>query len=286
MQLPWYARIGAKIVLSRLPMAYRHWKLLGLFSHGEMQEPDYAFQVFEHHYKLSGIGGPFVGLEMGPGDSLFSAVIAKAFGATHCHLIDAGDFAGSDIEPYHAMASYLRSKGLTPPDLAKARSREDVLTSCGATYQTDGLSGYLQVPDQSIDFIWSHAVLEHIRRVEFLEVMRETRRALKPNGVATHVVDLRDHLGGSLNNLRIGSRLWEQEWFTQAGFYTNRLRFSEMIDLFDSAGLTSEIVAKNEWPNPPLYRSALAPEFRHLSDDELRVQSFTVILRRKPDHPN
>ena len=40
--VPWYARMGAKIVLSRLPLPYSFWHRIGLFSHGFMDEPEYA----------------------------------------------------------------------------------------------------------------------------------------------------------------------------------------------------------------------------------------------------
>ena len=44
--------------------------------------------------------------------------------------------------------------------------------------QTDG--GRLPVPDQSLDWVVSHEVLEHVR--DLAEVIRELKRALKPDG--------------------------------------------------------------------------------------------------------
>ena len=139
-----------------------------------LQDPDYAFRVFDHHYKLSGIGGRFTGLEMGPGDSLFSALMAKTFGATHCYLVDSGDFASSEVERYRAMASYLRAKGLSPPDLANARSRDDVLSACGSTYRTDGLSGYRAIPDASVEGRrhFRFTILAGQHGVQFLPLLR------------------------------------------------------------------------------------------------------------------
>lgn len=94
----------------------------------------------------------------------------------------------------------------------------------------------------SIDFIWSQAVLEHIRKSEFLDTMLELHRILRPNGVCSHVVDLKDHLGGALNNLRFSEKLWESNFMASSGFYTNRIRYSEMLDIFHQAGFSVEVV--------------------------------------------
>jgi hypothetical protein len=80
--IPWQLKIGAKIVLSRLPFDYRICRRLGAFKNGPMDRPDYAFQVFRRHFDAVDFPrrpGDFVALELGPGDSLFSALIARAY---------------------------------------------------------------------------------------------------------------------------------------------------------------------------------------------------------------
>jgi hypothetical protein len=92
--LPWWAKIAAKLILARLPLGGRTWQSLGLFSPGEMDDPDYALAVFEAHYQAMGYPAPgFRYVELGPGDSLASAVIAKAHGAVGGWLIDSGAYA-------------------------------------------------------------------------------------------------------------------------------------------------------------------------------------------------
>jgi SAM-dependent methyltransferase len=283
--VPWYARIGAKVVLSRLPTDYASWHRLGLFSHGDMDDPAYAHRVFLTHFDRSPFarkGGGFVGLELGPGDSVMSAVVAAAYGARRHHLIDAGRFATADPAPYRVMTDHLRSQGLSVPDLSGASDLDAILSCCHANYGTQGLDSLRSLADCSVDFIWSQAVLEHVGRGVFLDTMRELHRVLRPGGVCSHRVDLKDHLGGALNNLRLGSSLWEREWMAKSGFYTNRLRFSEMIDLFMVADFAVEVVGVNRWEASPIRRSALATEFRGLGDDDLLVREFDVLLRRAP----
>src|SRR6516164_5577968 len=87
---PWYIRMAAKVVLSRIPVSYQAWRTVRLFVHGGMAEPAYAYGVFRKHFDASSFArktGGYVALEIGPGDSLLSAVVAAAFGATKCYLV-------------------------------------------------------------------------------------------------------------------------------------------------------------------------------------------------------
>jgi SAM-dependent methyltransferase len=280
--LPWYVKIVAKVLLSRLPLGYHFWKRLNLFVHGAMNKPDYAYDVFRQHFQRSDFArksGKFVSLELGPGDSLLSAIVATAHGSSKCYLVDAGAFAAQEIAPYLEMADFLRLRNLPTPALDTASDLAGALQSCNAVYLTQGLNSLRNIPSESVDFIWSQAVLEHIRRHEFLDVMRELRRVLRPGGICSHRVDLKDHLGGDLNNLRFSARLWESNWVAKSGFYTNRLRYSNMAKLFKQAGFDVEIVAVNSWNSTPTPRNLMSIEFQGLSEEDLLVKEFDVLLR-------
>lgn len=281
--LPWWLKIGLKMAWSRLPLPHRLWRRLGVFRHGAMQRPDYAYAVFAGHLRHAGLRPPLTGmtlLEFGPGDSLFSAVIARAMGAERTWLVDAGRFAVDDAAAYRRMAGFLADKGLTPPDLDDARDLGAVLTACGGTYLTEGLSSLARIPDRSVDLVWSQAVLEHVRRGEFPDTLRELRRVLKPGGVASHRVDLRDHLADALNSLRFDQARWESPLFANSGFYTNRIRLPQMMAAFAAAGLAAEVVGTERWDALPTPRRALAPPFRDMAEDDLLVRGFDVLLRR------
>jgi SAM-dependent methyltransferase len=279
---PWYVRMAAKIVLSRIPASYQTWRAVRLFVHGGMAKPAYAYGVFRQHFDASDFPrkeGGFVALEIGPGDSLLSAVVASAFGAAKCYLVDTGNYAIADIAPYQEVAHLLRSQGLAPPNLAGAHDREDILRRCNATYLVDGLASLRKLPSDSIDFAWSNAVLEHVRHREFIAGVREVRRVLVRDGCVSHQVDLTDHLGGGLNNLRFPTRWWEAEWLARSGFYTNRIRFSEMMGLFAAEGFKVESLVTGRFDSLPLPRTSLAREFRNLSDEDLMVSEFHAVLR-------
>lgn len=280
--IPWWARIGAKLVLSSLPIPYSWWRKLSLFRHGDMNVPEPAIEKFRHHFDLANSVRPlsagFTTLELGPGDSAFSVVIARAWGASGAIALDAGDFALRDVRAYQHAAEVLRCQGRTCPDLREARDFGDILSRLNARYLTRGTGSMAEIPDNSVDFIWSCVVLEHVHRHEFARLAREMRRVLKPGGVMAHSIDLRDHLGGGLNNLRFSEALWESNLFHRAGFYTNRLGYRDLLTLFEEVGFAWKLGRVDRWPAPPLPRKPMQPMFHGRSTDDLCIAGFQLIL--------
>ncbi len=279
--VPWPVKIAAKLLLSRIPARQSFWRRVDVFRLGYMEQPEYAFHVFRDHWRRSVPDGSrhLVAMEIGPGDTLFSALVAHAFGVRRTHLVDVAPLARRDRRSYQPMIDFLRREGLPVPGLDPNGSLDELLAACGAHYETRGLASLASMPLGSVDFCWSQAVLEHVRKREFADTMRELRRVMAPTGVASHRVDLTDHLSDGLNNLRFSERIWESEWMSSGGFYTNRLRYSELIELFRGAGFAVEILRVERWDALPTPRSKIAPPFRALSDDELRVRAFDVLLR-------
>lgn len=279
--LPWWARIGAKMILARTPVGYSLWQRLGLFRHGDMDAASYLKSVFDRHIAAAELGGGLAGrtiLELGPGDSVGTAILAACHGASTV-LIDAGAFVVTDVRVYQRLAEELASTGLNPPDLVGAKSLDDILDACRAKYLPRGLASFEALESESVDLIFSQAVLEHVRKHEFLSTMAECRRVIKPTGICSHRVDLMDHLGGGLNNLRFSERAWESDFFVKSGFYTNRIRCAEMLDLFQQAGFAVEVRATELWETLPISRSRLDTRFSSLGDEELRIKSFDAVLR-------
>jgi SAM-dependent methyltransferase len=218
-------------------------------------------------------------LELGPGDTLFSAMIARSLGAEASYLVDTQNYSENEIHPYKVMAKYLSEKEFAVPDMDLFDSVEELLKACSANYRTEGLQSLQEIPNKSVDFLWSQAVLEHVRSGQFLEFIRESRRILRDDGVCSHRIDLQDHLGGALNNLRLSDRIWESSLMVNSGFYTNRIRYSEMVNCFKQANFDVEVWNVERWESLPTKKSKLAARFRNLSDEELCVSGFDVILR-------
>lgn len=277
----WSVKLSAKLALSRLPFDNRVWRKIGIFRLGEMETTAYAIKTFRLHETEcwpEGLPPDFTALELGCGDSVASALIAAGRGARKIWLVDAGSYASRDVALYKKMARELKTEGVPVPDISQAGTFGDTLTACRAEYVTGGLESLRAIPSESVDFVWSHSVLEHVRKREFAETMKELRRVLKKTGRASHNVNLQDHLGYALNNLRFSETLWESEFFAGAGFYTNRLRYGQMLDLMRQAGFAVLSEDSGRWDRIPTPREKLAEPFRSLPEDELLIRTCHFVL--------
>mgnify|MGYP000091267238 CR=1 FL=1 len=281
-KMPWQLKIIVKLILSKLPISYAQWAKIGLFRHGEMDSFNYAWNVLNRHVKeMASEELDWNGLELGPGDGILSALLAPALGAAGLTLLDSGDYADKDINKYNRQINDFLSKFdlYTLPDYSYCAGMDNILKSAGGAYHSQGLASMKLMGDDSFDIIYSQAVLEHVRRDEFAETMFECRRILKPKGVMSHVVDFKDHLGGGLNNLRITSGLWEKNWFAaKSNFYTNRLRFSEVVKICEDAGFTLKTSDVSRYETIPILRKQLTSEFFALSDDDLSISEAHVVF--------
>jgi len=278
--IPWWGKMIAKIALAKAPVPYETWRRIGIFRHGKMIEASYSHGIFQSH--MASIAAhtrtdPNSLLELGPGDSVSTAIWARAQSIDRTILVDAGRFAPSDVDAYQGA---LKLAGLENHQAAKASTLDEMLRLLGSTYICTGLAGLQSIPSDSVDAMFSNAVLEHVRRSEFSATMRELYRIQRPGGVSSHQIDLRDHLGGALNSLRISHQRWESPLFSQSGFYTNRLRCSEIRSICADAGWEVLECTERRWPSLVTRRSALHADFQHLSDEDLLVSGVRLVVRR------
>jgi hypothetical protein len=280
-RVPWQVKIAAKIVLARLPVTYHTWEKIGLFKQGGMERPDYALNIFHRHFdavRFPGKAGEFVALELGPGDSVCSALIAQTCGASRTYLVDVERCVSSDLSVYRRMESHLRQLGLNPANLDHCRNLDDVAEACAAVYLTEGLASLRRIPSASVDFVWSQAVLPYVRRKEFPAYLRELRRIQRRDGIGSHCIPVKDVLGGNLDDLRFSERVWESPFMSKSRFYTNRLRYLELLQLFRDAGFEPEVVHEVRWKKLPTPRRKMAKEFAALPEEDLQVSEFDVLL--------
>ena len=282
-KVPWQLKIALKMVLARIPLGSATWRKVGIFQQGSMHTGEYAWQIFEHHLAeymtLGGLAGKTV-LELGPGDGIATGLLASCFGAHRTILVDAGDRATQKVSDYKNMLSDWDCRGAELAHLVDCSSFEQLAQASNTTYLSNGLSSLKTIPSDSVDIEFSNAVLEHVRKSEFRETLNELRRILKSDGVSYHSVDLKDHLGGRLDNLRFSEGLWNSRLFSDSGFYTNRIRFRAMLGMFAEAGFHAEVRRTLRWDHLPTPRKKLNSRFSHLDDSDLLVSAFNVVLRK------
>jgi hypothetical protein len=93
----------------------------------------------------------------------------------------------------------------------------------------------------SIDCFYTVDTLEHIPAQDLSQVLRQARLMLKSNGCSIHLIDYSDHYArdhelSRLNFLRFSDTEWER--FNSPLQYVNRLRHSEYLAMFKSAGFS------------------------------------------------
>lgn len=93
-----------------------------------------------------------------------------------------------------------------------------------------------RLPAERFDLIYSRAVLEHVQPGDILNILVESRRILKPDGLGIHLIDNSDHFEhrdktlSRVNFLKYSDLIW---WFACINIqnYQNRLRHSDYIEL-------------------------------------------------------
>jgi SAM-dependent methyltransferase len=170
-------------------------------------------------------------------------------------------------------------------EIAAARTQEEFLQRARIEYHAPADATRTGLPGSSIDVVFSNSVLEHVPEAVIGELMRESRRILKPDGIAMHSVNCGDHYAyfdsnvTQMNYLRFSSFAWGL-WNNDLQ-YQNRLRANDFLTLAQSGGL--DVVLNRQRPRPELLQQLadfpLAEEFRRYSPEQLCTTSIDFIAR-------
>jgi len=274
--IPWPLKIAAKLVLSRLGISHKCWRAVSLFKHGQMLDVGYAQAVFGRHTKHAPGGGGNL-LEIGPGDSVMTALLAYA-DFSHVTLVDSKVFASETAEPYIAASKDLAQAGRPVPDLEAVASFDALLGALRCDYRTQGLASLGTIPANSIDFSFSHAVFEHLPLRQVEEFCSELFRVTRPGAKSSHVIDFEDHFCQSLHSLRFTEKTWESPLFARSGFYTNRRRLSHLIEAFEDAGFVVDTLEQYKWDILPVSRARMDLNFRGLTECDLLTRGAHLVL--------
>ncbi len=280
----WFAKIIFKVLLSRLPIDYGIWKRLQIFRHGQMESFDYAKRIFEGHFKdmhkFNPISNPII-LEIGPGDSLFSMIFSRKYSKNKFYFLDVDDFANKDVLLYKGLIRKLINDGyLKKFNINVNFSFEELIRFSNAYYMTSGLIDLVKLKNDSVDYIFSHSVLEHVRLYELEELISQMYRVTKPGGIISHNINYKDHLSESLNNLRFSEKIWESDFLANSGFYTNRVPAIKMHNLFKNKGFQIVKESFGSWKELPIPRSKISKEFKSFSDRELSNCTSSFIAQK------
>ncbi len=276
--VPWQAKLASKVIAAKLGIPYSVWRRYGISKLGAMLNPHYARDVYMHHLAHANPSAETL-LEIGPGDSLFTAVFAHPRFKTKV-LVDAGPFAETEPRTYRVLIDELRSMGECMPDVVQCNTSERLLNALNCRYLTDGVASFVNLKDGEIDFSFSHSCLQHIRLCQFQAFSNELYRVTADGGTGSHLLDFRDMLEGSLNHLRFSSSTWESEWIGRTNMYTNRLRIGQVKCAFQKSGFDVEIIERKRWETLPIAKVALDCEFGAMDDEELLTYGGHLLVRK------
>ncbi len=143
------------------------------------------------------------------------------------------------------------------------------------------------LPAESVDFVSSTDVCEHVPADDLAAIFRECQRLLRPGGAFSCRIDLQDHYAyfdrrlSPYNFLRFSDPAWRL--FNSPLHYQNRLRAPDYLRLVREAGF--ELVA--ERPSGPsedglaqLRSLPLATSFRGYAPEEAGVTVLSLVARR------
>ncbi|MBN2109073.1 MAG: methyltransferase domain-containing protein [Deltaproteobacteria bacterium] len=140
---------------------------------------------------------------------------------------------------------------------------------------------------ESVGFLFSNAVLEHVR--DPLQCIREAHRILAKKGLTAHQIDLRDHRDFSkpLHFLRYSDSQWQTIMNNYCARdplrYMNRLRARDFLAMFESAGFRILEFTPNSSASDQTVsdaRACLATGFERYSTDELKTTSCFIVAQK------
>jgi hypothetical protein len=270
--VPWYIKLGIKLIRGLLPINYNIFAKLGFFRHGKMDSTAYALDVFKKHFPnaLNLPKVPFVFLEIGPGDSLFSRIIAASKGAKKSYLIDNGNFVSKDISNYLKLIEELY--GIDYLKNININTLDDIKRHFNIHYMTQGLDSLKSITNDVVDISFSNACFEHVSCSQVPQYFKELKRVSRVNSFSSHCVDFKDHLSYSLNNLRFSKLFWESDLVKKSGIYTNRMRFSDMKVAIEQAGFNCQVSHVEKWDALPTDMSKLHSDFQTYKLEDLLVK--------------
>lgn len=275
--IPWKLRYFIKLQEAkgyiRLPGSIKQFR--------SVEEYNDAFYRALRLLKIENFQGKAV-CELGPGQHLLHPFLEYQMGAREEVLLEIDDFANVDShvipEGLELKNGYKAIRSL--PAQGAGESWRSYLMKINAQYKTNGLQGYKELADNSIDYVFSFAVFEHIRKKEFIDTLNEIYRFLRDGGVAYQMVDYRDHLGGKKNHLRFPEFVWEDKDHYNMDNYTNRISCSEMCRMMGEAGFRIVKVKKRHFRKPPINRCALDKSFANMDEEDLLTAEAVIVARK------
>ena len=168
-------------------------------------------------------------------------------------------------------------------ELTRARNLQELFSLCNISYMAPCDASQTGLPSKSVDLFFSIQVLEHVPPSVLAALINESRRIMKPDGIAFHLIDPSDHYckwgTSKVNFLKYSDRTWNF-WVQNKISYHNRLRACEFIDAFVAAGCQiRNVVTQADPSDVALLQNGfkLNRRFAGFTPEQLAVHSLEVV---------
>lgn len=283
----WKAKAGIFRMLSPLP--FGDSVLLFLQKHATREVPrreavllallDAARRVlalYRTHVGAVPDNAEFV--EIGAGRDLSVALALRLLGVPRVVCIDISRLAKIQFVQ-HAADQLSRFLDQRAPTFT---SWDDV-AEFGIEYVAPGALQDLADCGRRFDCFYSTDVLEHIPQPSLAQLLAASSAMLRPGGLAIHAIDYSDHYARShpglsrFNFLTYSSAQWEH--YNPRLHYVNRLRHSQLVQLFCESGYDLALCEPTTSPIEPKILKHLAPEFNGFDRDDLFTLRSWLVAR-------
>jgi SAM-dependent methyltransferase len=151
-------------------------------------------------------------------------------------------------------------------------------------YMAPGDAARTGLPDKSVDLVYSYGVLEHVPKRALEAMTYESRRILRPDGIAYHRIGLHDHFKSIDDTISNSNFLKYSEWqwalITNGLSAHNRLRNTHYVEMFEKAG--GVILHREEELFPEdiaAVRNMRVKVFKDMTIEELATSHIDVDVR-------
>ncbi len=264
----------------------------------EKNEASYPLTVFHRHLTaLEPLRGNLLGadvLEIGPGSNLGFGLLALLAGAKSATCLDSVSLAQQheQAELYTALvktAATYPDTYLVAPALLE-RARQD---PAGLAQELLGRVSYRapldiarnNLPDASLDVICSQTCFEHF--ADPARAIAQIARLLRPGGVTSHQIDLRDHrdFNHPLDFLAYNETLWRLTTSHHPNAVRTRWRASQYRAAFEKQGLKlMYLEVTHATTVTEEMRRRFSRSFHSMDLADLGMLSV-LLVARKPDYP-
>lgn len=250
----------------------------------------YNFFVFDrysaiwHTYRPAATS-PTV-LEIGPGYNLGQGLLFVLSGAKKYTGLDLYPSAVYDPDSYtgpHALLKLVApgSIRVQPEQIYTVKDGRVEFNSERMEYLVPRESYDLRLPDESLDYVFSNSVFEHVSDPD--RTIAAIQKVLRRGGLTANHIDFRDHEDFSkpLESLKFDGDAWRKHFnAANQSNYTNRKRLPDIVKAFERAGLRIIRMDLTKIPVSEEMRSGMHPDFRKYSLEDLGVIGALIVAEK------